>query len=405
MKNRKLPDSLRIILLAVPIAASFALASAASAQTYPPPAGVQAQAQFSQEDLDRMLAPIALYPDALLSQILMAATYPLEVAQAARWSRANPGLQGDQAVMATEQQVWDPSVKSLVAFPQILAMMDEKLEWTERLGDAFLAQESQVMDSVQQLRQRAYAAGTLRSDDRIRVESQGPAIMIVPADPQVFYVPYYDPTVVYGNWWWTQPPVYWSPWRGYRRQHQDFYFSWGAGIPVISGFFFGAFDWPARHTRVVNAHTYYYRRHPNPRGVNTAPNVWRHDPVYRRDAPYRDARVRQRFVIEHSPVNPRIAQPQTRVLDNRSNTVHRAPSIRSRVELHGARPVPRTQSGVRHFPAPALRRHHEAPRVRAPHPGAAHAPGSAKEPRQANRTGLRRDRGGKSRSGGRERRN
>jgi len=144
MNNLKLPDSLGTILLALPIAISIALAPVASAQTYyppPPPAGVQAQAAFSQEDLDRMLAPIALYPDALLSQILMAATYPLEVVEAARWSRAHPGLQGDQAVRAVEQQAWDPSVKSLVAFPQILVMMDAKLEWTERLGDAFLALE------------------------------------------------------------------------------------------------------------------------------------------------------------------------------------------------------------------------------------------------------------------------
>src|SRR6266508_6632809 len=109
---------------------------------------------FTRQELDQMLAPIALYPDALLSQILMASTYPLEVVEAARWSKANPNLKGEQAVHAVTQNSWDPSVKSLVAFPQILQMMDEHLNWTERLGDAFLAQQAQVMDTVQNLRKK-----------------------------------------------------------------------------------------------------------------------------------------------------------------------------------------------------------------------------------------------------------
>ena len=126
---------LLVLLLVVPVA--FARAE--------PPAEVPA---FTQQELDQMLAPIALYPDSLLSQILMASTYPLEVVEAARWSRANSHLVGEQAVKAVNERNWDPSVKSLVAFPQIIAMMDEKLDWTERLGDAFLAQQTQVMDTV-----------------------------------------------------------------------------------------------------------------------------------------------------------------------------------------------------------------------------------------------------------------
>jgi hypothetical protein len=424
MKNSKLPESLRTTLLALPIAISLALAPFASAQNYPPPppAGAQAQAQFSQEDLDRLLAPIALYPDALLSQILMASTYPLEVVQAARWSRANPGLQGDQTVRAVEQQPWDPSVKSLVAFPQILAMMDEKIDWTERLGDAFLAQEPQVMDSVQQLRQRAYAAGTLRSDNQIRVESQGPAIMIVPANPEIVYVPYYDPTVVYGNWWWPAPPVYWAPWGGYHPPHQGFFLSWGIGIPVVSGFFFGAFDWPSHHARVVNVHTYYYNRtvainrrtdvrnHTVVRNVNTAPGVWRHDPGHRRGAPYRDAGVRQRFVTEGAQTYPRAAQPQTRNMENRSNTVRTAPTTQPRLEQREVRPVPRpapqprTESTVRHAPAPAPQPRIEAHRVHPPQPAAASRPEvNGRESRPAGGFGPRHDRGGGRRGGGRDR--
>ena len=162
-----------------------------------------------------MLAPIALYPDSLLSQILMAATYPLEVVEAARWSRAHPGLKGDEAVRAADSYNWDPSVKSLVAFPQILDMMDDMLDWTQRLGDAFLDQESQVMDTVQNLRRRAYDAGNLRSTDQYRVDPQGPVIVIEAPNPLEYYVPYYDPFVIYGSWWWpTYPPVYWAPWPG-----------------------------------------------------------------------------------------------------------------------------------------------------------------------------------------------
>ena len=148
---------------------------------------------FAEQELDQMLAPIALYPDALLSQILMASTYPIEVVQAARWSRANPGLSGDAAVRAVEQQSWDPSVKSLVAFPQVISMMDEKLDWMERLGDAFLSQQQQVMDAVQALRQKAQAAGNLKSNEIVRVEPQGQTIIIEQANPQVVYVPYYAP--------------------------------------------------------------------------------------------------------------------------------------------------------------------------------------------------------------------
>ena len=140
-----------------------------------PAAVAQNRPAFSPEELDQMLAPIALYPDSLLSQILMAATYPLEVVQAARWSRANSQLKGQDAVRAVEPMDWDPSVKSLVAFPQILHRMDEQLDWTQRLGEAFLEQEPHVMDAIQGLRQRAERAGNLRSNEQMRVIAAGRA--------------------------------------------------------------------------------------------------------------------------------------------------------------------------------------------------------------------------------------
>jgi len=209
-----------------------------------------------------MLAPIALYPDALLSQILMASTYPIEIVEAARWSRRNPGLDGDRAVRAVERNDWDPSVKSLVAFPQILALMDEKLEWTQRLGDAFFSQQADVMDTVQYLRQKAYTAGNLGSTDQLRVNRQGQAIVIELANPELIYVPYYNPTVAYGTWWWpTYQPVYWASWPGY-----------------------------------------YVR--PQTETTRSASNVWQHNPAHRREVPYRHASVRQ--PSDHTSATPEV---------------------------------------------------------------------------------------------------
>lgn len=289
------------------------------------PAGALAQERpaFLQEQLDQMLAPIALYPDALLSHVLMASTYPLEAADAARWSRNRPGLAGDDAVRAAQGEGWDPSVLSLVAFPQVLARMAENPEWTRALGDAFLNQQAQVMDTVQYLRRKAQAAGTLLSDDRLRVLNNGQALMLQPADPQVVYVPYYDPFVAYGSWWWpAYPPVHWAHWPGYYARpgvHANFF--WGAPVGVSVGFFFGNFDWPQRHVHVAQVRNYYYntvivnrpvnafgREHDAVR-VNRMPERWAHDPAHRRGVEYHNAPAPQRYggavvqpeVIRHEP--------------------------------------------------------------------------------------------------------
>jgi hypothetical protein len=265
------------------------------------PALAQAPRNYSQAELDQMLAPIALYPDALLSQVLMAATYPIEVVAAARWTRANLGLKGETAVRAVQDEDWDPSVKSLVAFPQILQRMDDQLEWTRSLGDAFLAQEPQLMDQVQHLRRRAQAAGSLRSDEQVQVEQQGQTIVVQPASPQVVYVPYYDPLVVYGSWWWpAYQPVVWAPWPGYARPYHpgvSVGLWWGSPVGLSVGFFFGNFDWHHRHVRVVHPTAYYYR--PPVVVVNRTVVVdrgrWQHDPHHRRYVDYRAPEVRQRF--------------------------------------------------------------------------------------------------------------
>jgi hypothetical protein len=255
----------------------------------------QERGNFRQEELDQILAPIALYPDPLLSQILMASTYPLEVVQAARWSRSNSHLQGQDAVRAVESMDWDPSVKSLAAFPQILLRMDERLDWTQRLGEAFLAQEPQVMDTIQGLRRRAEAAGNLRSSDQLRVTQQGEAIYIEPPAPEIVYVPYYDPTVVYGPWWSpAYPPVYWGPPPGYYAGpvYSPGFF-WGSGIVISTGFFFGHCDWRRRNVTVVQNQVIVNRTTIVNQPVKRV--VWEHNPVHRRGVPFRNPEARQRF--------------------------------------------------------------------------------------------------------------
>ena len=187
-----------------------------------------------------MAAPIALYPDPLLAQVLMASTYPLEIVQAARFVKDNPNLKGDQLDEKLKDQTWDDSVKSLVVFPQVLALMDEKLDWTQKLGDAFLAQQKELLDAVQRLRARAQTEGNLKStpEQTVTVEpaaaappprrrpppppqtvvvQQQPAqvIKIEPANPQVVYVPAYNPTVVYGAWPYPAYPPYYPYPPGY----------------------------------------------------------------------------------------------------------------------------------------------------------------------------------------------
>ncbi len=177
----------------------------AHAQTpAPPAASAQSQQLLKAEELDQLVAPIALYPDALLAEVLMASTYPLEVVQADRWATANKALKGDQLKAAVDKQSWDESVKSLVATPSVLAMMSEKLDWTQKLGDAVLAQQPDVMDAVQRLRTKAQANNKLTStkEQKVSVTQQQnkQVIVIEPTVPDTVYVPYYDPAVVYGDW-------------------------------------------------------------------------------------------------------------------------------------------------------------------------------------------------------------
>jgi hypothetical protein len=262
--------------------------------------------RFDQALLDSMLAPVALYPDQLLSQVLMAATYPHEVEEAARWSRARPGLSGDAAVRTSAGWDWDPSVRSLTAFPDVLETMLQHMSWTQDLGEAFLAQPQDVMEAVQRLRFRAYEAGTLTTTDYTRVIHTGSSLIIESVQPRVVHVPHYDPRVVYGSWWWpTFPPVYWARWHGYYDPPRRYrVVHWGPGVGLVPGFFFGHIDWPRREVRIVNARSYYYKprtivvnrsvaieRHAHVRTApraRVAPGVWRHDGSRRHVSPRHD---------------------------------------------------------------------------------------------------------------------
>ena len=198
-----------------------------------------AQRVFNQGELDAMLAPIALQPDGVVSQVLIAATYPDEVAAAAQWSRANPHLRGEDAVRAVHNMPWDPAVKALVAFPELLARMNESPQWLHDLGEAFTVQQPQVMDTVQGLRRRAQAAGNLPSSNDYAVYEQDRAIVVEPRS-QIVYVRYYDPYVVYGPWWWPYyRPVFWTPWAP-------------RPVYVTHGFFYAKPFWPQHHVHVVS---------------------------------------------------------------------------------------------------------------------------------------------------------
>ncbi|NCP63584.1 MAG: DUF3300 domain-containing protein [Paraglaciecola sp.] len=212
--------------------------------------------QLNQAELDQLLAPIALYPDTLLSHILVASTYPLEIIQAARWRAANKDLDEQQALDAVEDKDWDPSVKALIPFYDLLQKFSDDLDWLQALGDAFLSNEEQVLASIQILRQKAYALGNLQNNEYVEVsKDEDKEIVIRTVDRQVVYVPYYDTRVVYGNWWWdAYPPYYWN-----RPSHYVFSggFFWSPRYSIRPAFYFGGFHW---HQRYVVA-DYGYRSH------------------------------------------------------------------------------------------------------------------------------------------------
>lgn len=336
-----------------------------------------ALAQASEAELDQLLAPVALYPDALLGNILAASTYPLEVVALQRWLERNPDLSVGEIEQAIDSQPWDPSVKALAPFPSVVAMMSGELDWMQRVGNAFLASESDVMDAVQRLRQRAREAGSLRDNERERVIVERDYIGIEPLQPEVVYVPVYDPRVVYGSWWWpAYPPYVWN----------SFYF--GPWDYVAGGIMFGTGvhvwrSWHARHP------------HPDWRDRNLivrrpgAPVVWRHDPAHRIGVPYADSRTHDRYrprdregvrdrrdfrgfdvrpgAPRTSPA-PQVARPSAAPMPRvpAPQVARPAPAPRNEIARPMPAPAPAPRNGIaRPMPAPAIASPRIAPAPRA----------------------------------------
>ncbi|HCQ0743023.1 TPA: DUF3300 domain-containing protein [Escherichia coli] len=335
--------------LAVSDAAAVTLPATVSA---PPVTPAVVKSAFSTAQIDQWVAPVALYPDALLSQVLMASTYPTNVAQAVQWSHDNPLKQGDAAIQAVSDQPWDASVKSLVAFPQLMALMGENPQWVQNLGDAFLAQPQDVMDSVQRLRQLAQQTGSLKSSTEQKVitttkktvpvtqtvtapvipsntvstanpvitEPATTVISIEPANPDVVYIPNYNPTVVYGNWANTAyPPVYLPPPAG-EPFVDSFVRGFGYSMGVATTYaLFSSIDWDDDdhdHHHDDDYHHHDGGHHDGNGWQHNGDNInidvnnfnritgehltdknmaWRHNPNYRNGVPYHDQDMAKRF--------------------------------------------------------------------------------------------------------------
>jgi hypothetical protein len=256
------------------------------------PATAPTQPLLKPAELDQLLAPIALHPDPLLSEVLIASTYPLEVVQADRWAKSNKALKGDALTAALAKQSWDDSVKSLVQVPSVLTMMSEQLDWTQKLGDAVLAQQADVMDSIQRLRARARANGKLESTKEqtvtVKTEDQKQYVVIEPTSPTEIYVPYYEPAAVYGDW--PNPdyaPYYFPPPYGYiPGAALATGVAFAAGVAVRHAFW-GNCDWGRGNINVVA------NRSVDIANINRG--KWEHNADHRQGVKYNNADVRQKF--------------------------------------------------------------------------------------------------------------
>ncbi|HEY1267239.1 MAG TPA: DUF3300 domain-containing protein, partial [Candidatus Binatia bacterium] len=294
MKTKSLSMRALAWLMAALMAWPTLLAAQQQPETAPP---------LKPEEIEQLVAPIALHPDDLISQILMASTYPIEVVIADRWVKQNSKLTGDALTAELEKQDWDPSVKSLVAFPQVLTMMSDKLDWTTKLGDAFLADQKKVLDTIQSLRQKAQSAGNLKTTKEQKVIVEQQVIKIEPANPEVIYVPTYNPTVVYGAWPYpAYPPYSYYP-PGYVAGSMMW---WGAGMAMGAamgaawGYGWGNCDWHGGNVKINNNNNININNKID-RGkyANQLPaggkGNWQHNADHRKGASYRDQGTAQKF--------------------------------------------------------------------------------------------------------------
>ncbi|WP_027517210.1 DUF3300 domain-containing protein [Bradyrhizobium sp. WSM1417] len=278
------------LVIAIPLAAAAQTADkapASSPQQADPPA--QAAELLKPEQLEALVAPIALYPDELLANVLAASTYPLEVVQADRWLKERKTLKGDALKTEVEKQPWDDSIKAVASTAEVLAMMSDKLDWTKALGDAVLAQQPDVMDAVQRLRTKAYdnkkLVTTKQQKVSVKTEESRQVVVIEPAVPDTMYVPYYEPATVYGAWPYTEYPPYYFGYPSYI----------GAGV-VAAGLAFGTAWAIGRWGNYWGGGCNWGNRNVyiNHRTTNIG-NGWQHNPSHRQGVRYNNANVQQRF--------------------------------------------------------------------------------------------------------------
>jgi hypothetical protein len=261
----------------------------------------QEGSSFRPEEIDQMVAPIALYPDSLLAQVLSASTYPLEIVQAGRFVQQNKDLKGEKLLQAAKDKDWDPSVKAMLSFPDVLLMMNDKLEWTEKLGNAFLGQQKDVMGAVQRLRQKAQESGNLKTtkEQKVVVEKETKVIVIEPASPQVVYVPTYNPTVVYGAWPYPAYPPYPVYPPGYVAATAAFSFAAGVAIgAAVSGGYGGWGCGWGNNTININNSTYNNftkNNYNNPQKYQNNNQNWQHNPEHRGNTKYPNQATAQKY--------------------------------------------------------------------------------------------------------------
>jgi len=255
------------------------------------------------DQLDDLVAPVALYPDPLVSQILVASTYPLELVQALQWLQRNPGIAGAALTQAAEQQNWDPSIQALLIFPDLVKRLNQDITWTTNLGNAFLNQQADVMDAVQRMRSKAQQAGKLSSTPQQTVTTTSdngqPEIVIQPANPQMIYLPNYDPAYFWG------PPLYY-PYANWFYPPYGGGAYWGFGMGIPMGMYFGGgwggwggwgwgFGWGGHNLMINN--NFIHRYNFNSRGIGslTGTSAWSHDASHRQGVPYSNSAVSNRY--------------------------------------------------------------------------------------------------------------
>ncbi|MCL1068511.1 DUF3300 domain-containing protein [Shewanella olleyana] len=281
------------------------------------------QTQQSEAELAQMLAPIALYPDSLLTHILIASTYPLEVVQAHRWVKENASLDSEQKMQQAELQSWDPSVTALTAFPTVLEKLNEDLDWTQTLGEAFLQDEAVVLAGIQTLRQQADEADSFSDMDNMTVTRVEKQIIIEPAKPEVIYVPVYDTRVVYGHWRWNAyPPVYWRypAYAHHRPHHRPIY--WGPSVYINFNYFFGAVHWSHHRVVVVNHRNTRYYRKPHKIAYSNGSQRWKHKPAHRRGVAYKAPRVSHKYDRARYNKSHKLAHTQKPAHKGKSAQLH-----------------------------------------------------------------------------------